>query len=276
MNKMNVLFGISFLLLLGCKEDKPASEQYYAPPSNVILYDYSRINHYRKDFDISLFSEIVENIHSRFLIVPDYLTEQEIARLSENVDTMITRICLYLDTDIKKEYNGFEGKVSYFIEPGVIPKVYVGAPIPIVSLTKDRSLLSLYAHETVHIFSMNTYDLWLIEGLAVHLADSLGVERLWPNYSEDLHVHAKTYLNNQQALDLMGVRGMFMIDPTTALGHAFYTLSGSFVRYLIRNTGKQAFLKCYSNNNFPACLYDESEKRIDFWKKEWVAYLEDL
>jgi hypothetical protein len=189
---------------------------------------------------------------------------------------VINRICVYLNTNVEKEYNGFKGKVSYFIEPGIIPRCYGGSSIPIISITKDNSLLSMYTHETVHIFSMKTSSTWLIEGFAVHLADTLGVEKLWPNYSEYLHAHAKRFINNQEALNYIGVSGFYGVDPTTTTGEAFYSLSGSFVRYLIKIIGNSDFMKCYSSTDFKLSLYNATQKSFDDWEKEWLSYLKTL
>jgi hypothetical protein len=261
----------SIILFAGCKENSTQPES-----SDAINYDYSYIAHYRSDFDISKFSVINENKHSRLRIIPNYMNDAELKKLGANVDTMINRICTYLNTNIEKEYNGFKGKVSYFIEPGIIPRCYGGSSIPIVSITNDASLASMYEHETVHIFSMNTTSTWLIEGLAVHTADTLSVEKLWPNYSENLHKHAKRFINNifyKDALNYIGVNGFYGVDPTTYTGEAFYTLSGSFIRYLIQKLGKSNFMKCYSSADFKSALYLASQKSFDDWEKEWLNYL---
>jgi len=129
----------------------------------------------------------------------------------------------------------------------------------------------------VHIFSMKTSSTWLIEGLAVHLADTLCVDQLWPNYSEDLHTHAKRFIGTlfyQEAINYIGVIGFYWIDPTTTVGEAFYSFSGSFVRYLMRTMGKSNFLKCYANADFKASLYNTTQKSFDDWKQEWLNYLQ--
>jgi hypothetical protein len=266
---------ISYSLCLnGCKENstEPESEE----PVN---YDYSYIYKYNSSFNMSKFTIIKENKYSRFMIMPSYMSDYQISKLAANVDTVISRICVYFNTGVEKEYNGFKGKVSYFVEPGIIPRCYGGSSIPIVSITNDASLASMYNHETVHIFSMNTTSTWLIEGLAVHLADTLGVEKLWPNYSENLHLHAKNFINStsySKALFYIGLSGYYNVDPTTSVGEAFYTLSGSFVRYLICNIGKTNFMKCYSSSNFQSSLYTATQKTFDDWEKEWINYLTAL
>lgn len=262
----------SILLWSGCKENPTEPEN--------INYDYSYIYHYRSDFDISKFTVIKENRYSRLMMIPNYITDSEVVTLSANVDTVINRICVYLNTNVEKEYNGFKGKVSYFVEPGIIPRCYGGSSIPIVSITKDNSLLSMYSHETVHIFSMKASSTWLLEGFAVHLADTLGVEKLWPNYSEDLHKHAKRFIGTvltQEALNYIGTNGFYWVDPTTYyIGEAFYSFSGSFVRYLIQNMGKSNFLNCYSITDFKSSLYNVTQKSFDDWEKEWLNYLNAL
>jgi hypothetical protein len=126
---------------------------------------------------------------------------------------------------------------------------------------------------------MNTTSTWLLEGLAVHLADTLGVEKLWPNYSENLHKHAKRFANNtsyKQALNYIGVSGFYNVDPTSNIGEAFYSLSGSFVRYLLQNIGKTNFMKYYSSSNFNSSLYTATQKTFNDWEKEWINYLATL
>jgi hypothetical protein len=126
---------------------------------------------------------------------------------------------------------------------------------------------------------MNTSSTWLIEGFAVHLADTLGVEKLWPNYTVNLHVHAKRFLGNifyKEALNYIGVGGFYQVDPTTYTGEAFYSLSGSFVRYLIQKIGKSNFMKCYSNSDFKSSVFIVTQKTFDDWKKEWLNYLQAL
>ncbi|HLP18267.1 MAG TPA: hypothetical protein VK470_18555, partial [Bacteroidota bacterium] len=217
--------------------------------------------------------------YSRLHLVPGYLTESETTQLSAHIDTVINRICVYLNTNVEKEYHGFKGKVSYFVEPGIIPRCYGGSAIPIVSITKDNELLSMYAHETVHIFSMNTSSTWLIEGLAVHLADTLGIEELWPNYSEDLDRHAHRFVDNifyKDGLALIGVNGFNGVDPTSLIGESYYTLSGSFIRYLMRHMGKTDFLKCYSSGDFKTSLLTTTQKNFDAWENEWLNYLRRL
>lgn len=265
------LSGAILLVLSSCSKDNSDNDQSIL--KDTIHYDYSYIYHYRNNFDLSKFSQIVENKYSRILLMPGYLTVDELDKLAPNIDTVINRICIFLNTNIQNEYNGFKGKVSYFIEPDIIPRTYGGSSIPIVSITKDNSLLSMYAHETVHIFSSRTSAEWLIEGLAVHLADTLGIDKLWPNYSENLNNHAKKFINNQDALNYIGKSGFFEVDPTTTTGEAFYSLSGSFVRYLIKNMGITNFMKCYSSHSFSSTLKDLSGKSFDSWKNEWLSFL---
>ena len=262
------VFIVVFFLLVNCsKKNDSGKNETYPPDTISIHYDYSRIYEYRRDFNPSQFTEVVENKYSRLFIISGTITDSEVTRLSANIDTVINRICVYFNTDVKKEYHGFEGKVSYFIEQqGVIPRVYGGSSIPIVSIPNDNSLLSMYANETVHIFSMNTSSLWLIEGLAVHLADTLGVENLWPNYSADLHLHAKKFINNQESLNYIGIAGFFYVDPTTSTGEAFYSLSGSFVRYLNHHIGKSGFMNCYSSYDFKSSIFHATNKSFDAWK----------
>jgi hypothetical protein len=263
-----------FLFWNGCKDNSTESEG-----EDVINYDYSYIYKYDSDFNMSKFTVIKENEYSRFLTKPNYLTDYQLSLFATKVDTVIKRICVYFNTDVAKEYNGFKGKVSYFVEPGIIPRCYGGSSIPIVLITNDASLASMYNHETVHIFSMNCTSTWLLEGLAVHLADTLGVENLWPNYSENLDSHAKQFVNGtsyKQALNYIGASGYYRIDPTTNLGETFYTLSGSFVRYLIRNIGKDNFMKCYSSSNFQFSIYSITNKNFSDWQKEWINYLTAL
>jgi hypothetical protein len=279
MKKISIFIGVFILSFNCCKKDNlsnASKQKTNSSDTTVINYDYSYINHYRNDFDINKYNKIAENKYSIIYAVSNYMTDNEVAKLSSNIDTVIIRICAYLNTSIAKEYSGFKGKVTYFIEPGIIPRSYQGSPIPIVSITKDNSLLSMYAHETVHNFSMNTYSLWLIEGLAVNLADTLGVEELWPNYSKDLHVYAKYFINDNEAINYIGVSGFFWVNPTTGTGQAFYSLSGSFVKYLIQNMGKSNFMKCYSSPDFYSSIYISTQKSFDVWKNEWLKFLGTL
>jgi len=263
-----------FLCWNGCKDNSTESES-----EEPVSYDYSYIYKYNSSFDMSMFTVTKENKFSRFMMIPSYMSDYQISKLASNVDTVISRICVYFNTNVEKEYNGFKGKVSYFIEPGIIPRCYGGSSIPIVSITNDASLASMYNHETVHIFSMNCTSTWLLEGLAVHLADTLGAEKLWPNYSENLHQHAKNFINStsySKAIFYIGLSGYYNVDPATSVGEAFYTLSGSFVRYLIRNIGKTNFMKCYSSGNFQSSLYTATQKTFNDWEKEWINYLAKL
>jgi hypothetical protein len=260
----------SVMALCACKHSTEADGD------QPLQYDYSYVNHYRTDFDASKFTVIKENQYSRLCMMPNALTDTQVKTLSANIDTVISRICAYLNTNVEKEYNGFKGKVTYFVEPGIIPRCYGGSPIPIVSMSTDNSLSSLYAHETVHIFSMKTSSTYLIEGLAVHLADTLRVERLWPNYSESLHDHAKGFLDtpsSQAALTYIGTSGFYSVDPTTSTGEAFYTLSGSFVRYLMQTIGRASFMAVYSSADFKSSLYAATHKSFDEWEAEWLNYL---
>lgn len=276
MKDIHILIVVLLILFSCCKKDIPSISSKNDIPNNPSSYDYSYVNRYRNDFNPNIYFQIIENKYSRLLMKPSSFSDEEIKKISANIDTVINRICVYLDTDIEKEYSGFKGKVSYFVEPEILPRAYGGSPIPIVSITNDVALLSMYAHETVHIFSMKTSSLWLIEGLAVHLADTLGVEDLWPNYSENLHKHAKRFISNQEALNFIGVKGFFWLDPTTNTGEAFYTLSGSFVRYLTQHLGKADFKNCYSSNDFDLTISNTTNKTFDVWKEEWIMYLVDL
>jgi hypothetical protein len=131
----------------GCKDNSTESES-----GEAINYDYSYIYKYDSDFNISQFTVVKENKYSKILMIHGYMTDNQIMQLAANVDNVINRICVYLNTDIAKEYNGFKGKVSYFVEPGIIPRYYGGSSVPIVSITNDASLATMYNHETVHIF----------------------------------------------------------------------------------------------------------------------------
>jgi len=278
MRSTKILMTLFFLLFMGCKKEEPVKTVVYPSTvnqgndSSYIYYDYSYIKTYKQDFDFSKFTIVKENKYSKFLIIPKYITDDEITKLSVHIDTVINRLCVYLNTSIAKEYSGFKGKVSYFIEPNIVPRTYGGSLIPIASIVND----GVYAHETVHLFTMNTSSQWLIEGIAVHLADSLGVEDLWPNFAEDLHAHAKRFISNQTALNYIGVPGFFPADPTTSFGEAFYSLSGSFVRYLSQHLGKRDFLNCYSSYDIRSTMFTLTNKSLKDWEDEWLEFLKKL
>ena len=131
-----------------------------------------------------------------------YLSPDEAGDLHRRIDAGIEAVEKFLALPFSRAAYGQE-KIEFFIHSrrapshtitGYRPREYMH---PVVFLSYAKRKRTPYLHETVHIIAWDWNSLWLKEGLAVHLNDSLGGYAAFPNFGESVDDFAGRVLRRE-------------------------------------------------------------------------------
>lgn len=232
-----------------------------------------------EEYDTSKYEISHSTERAQLWVEKNYMSEKEIAQLGELVDEGIKKVEDYLGTSFEKEY-GHKSKITYYIKSGnFVSHVYGGYDQnqylkPIVFLSYSKEKKTPYLHETVHILSPEFSSLWVREGLAVYLNDKLGGYPCFPNLGKDIDLSAMECLAiPKNPLPYVGENGIPKIFQNNEERNKFYTLSGSFVKYIENKIGIQKFMVIYKAPDTQKAFQEITQKSIEDWKKEWIGYL---
>ena len=250
--KFLILFLISFLII-------SISNNVNATNKNIVL-----------KFEKEENNIVVTTKHAILFIEKDYLSEKEIYQIAQKIETGINKIKNYLPKDyIIRDLSNF--KIRYDIKSG---KFISSAGNGYVRLSFVKEGWAPYIHETVHAISIyNNNRKWLSEGLAVYLNDKLNGYPSFPNYGKDLDKLSKQIINSKKYKDVITFKNKF---TTSLVGQkkrkAFYTVSGSLVKYLLNEYGKEKVLKLLLQHD----SQDVLKKDFKEIKKEWVNHINNI
>jgi len=211
------------------------------------------------------------------------LPNEEIEELGTLIDAGINKIEQYLGCTFDKEHYKGEDKIHYFIkDSNFIPHVY-GAynqrsytkPMIFFPCLFIREKRAAYIHEAVHIVAWDFRSLWIREGLAVYLNDTLGGFPDFPNFGKDIDEGTKTYLmkGSKEVFRLIGQNG----NPTglhdVKKRREFYYLAGSFVKFFEGEIGIEKFMQIYKAKNTKKAIVEVTGKEVEEWKQAWLDSL---
>ena len=209
-----------------------------------------------------------------------YLSPDEAGDLHRRIDAGIEAVEKFLALPFSRAAYGQE-KIEFFIHSrrapshtitGYRPREYMH---PVVFLSYAKRKRTPYLHETVHIIAWDWNSLWLKEGLAVHLNDSLGGYAAFPNFGESVDDFAGRVLRREfppatEALDLVGENGVPKFE-NRRVRRMFYILAGSYVGYLLREWGVKKLMRVYAAKDTQAAIQKETGKPTWQWKEAWLG-----
>lgn len=196
----------------------------------------------------------------------NYLSLEEMADFIILSQNAIEDISSYLST----RYINLEGKIIYSVKDS---NTMSGANQNNIFLGYVKEKSAEYVHETVHSMAGKSFSLWIEEGLAVYLDSIFSEWQTPPAYGKDLHEVAKEYIQQDLNIDWTFDDSAYKIaTDQTELDKRIeaYLYSGSFVKYIHEQMGKEYFLRVYNNkdswNNF-------TEKDFETLKNNWIKFL---
>jgi len=206
-----------------------------------------------------------------------YLSKEEAELLQQKIDDSIREVENFIGIKFDKEAYKSD-KIEYFVHSKRKPShtITINQPRkymhPVIFLTYAAEKKAPYVHETVHIIAWDWNTLWIKEGLAVYLNDKLNGYPAFPNYGNDIDRVAKSKLRFKSALWKIGGNGVPKFSGKKER-RVFYTLSGSFVKYLYTHIGLENLMKIYKAKDTKRAVVEITGKKLGMWKKEWIDNL---
>lgn len=226
-----------------------------------------------KEYSGSHFSLQIEN---------DFLDSTRRDSLLQRISRAIPLIKETLDWPLDTAHYDEDSVVVYLYEYRCIPHgqdsyrhAFSDKPYTYLSLDRpdDPVPYCSYLHEIIHLIGWQFSNLWIREGLAVFLNDSLGGYSTFPNYGMDLDSAAELILSIQDTVPFgfVGKNGIpaYRIFASNAFKKEYYILSASFSRYLWRKLGRKTFLKIYRASDSEGEIQALTGKSMETWKQEW-------
>ncbi len=213
----------------------------------------------------------------------DYLSKDVSRQLHRRIDKGIAEVEAFLG--VKFPSNIYKQKrIEYFVHSrrkpshtitGYQPRKYLH---PIIFLSFAKQQRTPFLHETVHIIGWDWHALWLKEGLAAHLNDRLDGFPAFPNFGTPIDELTRDLLREGrhtalEALDLIGKNGVPGFHDRR-VRRMFYIFAGSYVGYLLKNTGVSKIMRIYSASDTGGSILRVTGKSVGAWKKEWIAAVE--
>lgn len=204
----------------------------------------------------------------QIFVEQDYLDAEEENQVISKILNSVSMVTRYLRLD---KTNVDQIKPVYYVKSGAFIS-YCTKKTVYLSHVREQS--SPIIHETVHILSgYQTDRIWLSEGVAIHLHQKLGGETAFPNYGKDLHDEA-TRLAAFPALGEITTfqREYASVRPgNEGIRKAFYIFSGSLIRYIEENYGREAILSLNKGESVEAVLAKDFESVVRDWK-EFIGF----
>ena len=230
---------------------------------------------------------ILATKHAELHIDKDYISKQEKYIIAQKIEKGIRDLKNYLGKYNKYNFQE-EGKIKYNIENHHTIKSSAVRSNGRIHLSNVHLQKSPYIHETAHILldenAEEVPDFWLSEGLPTYLNaklaeykpeivdDNNNLEKRTQQYLQykDLEKRTQQYLQNKDYEVLVETFPKPYFDGINGQ-RAFYWLSGSFVKYIEDNYGKEKLLKLYNGKRKESytitALEDDSSKNSEATSK---------
>lgn len=238
---------------------------------------YSGLSLYETSFKLENYPVTNKSKYSILRAAEGCMTQQELESAGKDIDETVEKLEKYLDTTLEKEWSF---NITYFIRPGEFQRVTGSYSKPVAFLTPQNSKIPMYAHETTHLLAgcKSVNSTWMVEGLAVYLNTTFSAYPTWPQYDKDIDKLAKERLENgfDKVINFEEETGYTFHDPNQPEGEAYYTLSGSFVKYIENKAGIKKYMAAYKTHNADTGLKNETGKTLSEWKMEWIEYLKQI
>lgn len=204
---------------------------------------------------------IIEGNNVKIFIEKDYLTKMEMASFVIKIERGISRVKKYLGEDNIKS----KKKVQIHLKAGDFVSSGHGG---VITLAHVKEKKDPYIHELVHIIAgVGKGGWWLREGFAVYLDVALE-DRLFTNWEDDLHELSKFYMESGEYKEILGIGRRYDYVHFGKTTETDYIFSGSLVKFIIENYGKEYFFKLYNEENSKFFLREEGKNILEEWKDE--------
>jgi hypothetical protein len=216
------------------------------------------------------------------------LSLKDSATLAAQLNQGIVDIESFLGVKFDRAHYGAT-KITYFVGDSISKShVYGGYShnkytkafvfLPARKVKQDRAP---YLHETTHILAWSFSSLWLREGFATYVQNSvnakvgMGRVRTFGDETEDANsdaVELAKQAGNSEALEMIGRNGKPQFSDQ-GQRRVFYALAESFVNFLGARLDVSKMKEIYFAENTSAAIRDVSGRSVEEWKKLWLADL---
>ncbi|MDW8467526.1 MAG: hypothetical protein RML35_15620 [Chloroherpetonaceae bacterium] len=171
------------------------------------------------------------------------------------LDTLLpVYVFIYPNAEIKKRYTG--------LDQTEIARVWMRE----VHIT-EQNFDAVIRHELVHVLMQPFGEKWLGLSRSIGLLEGIAVALETPSFEWTLDERAANLMETRTDLDPQSLFNA--IGFWTGLGATNYTLTGSFVKHLLKTYGLQKFKAVYASANFEE-VYGKS---LEALLLEWLHYL---
>ena len=219
-----------------------------------------QLDNYRTDFKSASW-EVRDSAHYLFHYFKNSLAEKEIEHIAETQENAYALITTFLELPSYPEQ-----KISYYLYPDSQTKErLMGSPWFAQAVYTDFLIHALYTeedkvigpHEDTHLLSLplGLSIGFLQEGLAEYM-----VGHDW--YGNQFHEVMQEAQKNDafKILDDLPTSHQAWLDTDDAYARQYYSLAALFTSFLIKNYGKDAYLKLYTSLG-RECSKAENEAR---------------
>lgn len=135
----------------------------------------------------------------------------------------------------------------------------------LTGIASDKSNSIYSNHELFHVIAMNLWgvpDIWINEGMAVYSDNE------W--HGHDLHQLTKYLIDNNRYVSLERlIKGFRKVDDIIS-----YPLTGSFVKYIDENYGREAVIKIWKGKRKNLIKY--ADKTIKELEADWLTMIKTV
>jgi len=204
---------------------------------------------------------IIEGNNVKIFIEKNYLTKMEMVSFVIKIERGINRVKKYLEEENIKS----KKKVQIHLKAGDFISSGHGG---VITLAYVKEKKDLYIHELVHILAgPGKSGWWIREGFAVYLNDTLDHEP-FSSFGEDLHELSKFHMENGEYEEILGIGRRYDYVHFGKTRKTDYLFSGSLVKFIIENYGKEYFFKLYNEEHLDFFLRREGKEILEEWKNE--------
>ena len=228
---------------------------------------------------------------------PGALPDSAATSFVQDLQAGVAEIERILGSTLDTDHYAPEDRIHVFVADSIgVSHVYgsyahMEHPRPYLFLDaeKVRAGEAPYLHELTHILAWKFGSHSLREGLASYVEAAIRAELgmsssalFGASSPEAIDAHAAERVGSPAAAEVLpwiGATGFAPVSVTTPnrprLRATYYSLSQSFVQYMIRELSLDAFLQVYKSPEPPAELRRLTGRSLEQWKDEWQSYLRD-
>lgn len=246
--------------------DKEINNTYYHVKDNYYISRYGKIN-------IDNWNK-ADDEKSGFRNAKDFLTD---------VDDYVSSISDFIGMTDWEDKHRAQYRDDYYFEPIIEFGIFNNKDIASytdynmklrIKLNKEsfERNFSTLARDITKIIARNSISNSLTEGLGFYVQDELGLNVNKLNYGIDIFTVSKDYVT-QDYEDIISKIGISYGNATRDNKEAFFILSNSFCRYLIKNYGMDKFMELYKSELVETAYVEIYGLYLNDLKASWIEYV---